>query len=84
MEHVVLHPLPLIAISDYVVRHTLRQQTGPIVGALLGQQNGREISIEYAYEVKTETEGDIVKLDVVWFDQRLEQSEFPLGMPSGF
>lgn len=83
MEHIVLHPLPLIAISDYVVRHTLRQQTGPVVGALLGQQNGREISIEYAYEVKTETDGDIVKLDVVWFDQRLEQSEFPSGVPPG-
>lgn len=75
MEHVVLHPLPLIAISDYVVRHTLRQQQGPVVGALIGQQNGREISIEFAYEVKIEMDGDAVKLDVVWFDQRLEQSK---------
>lgn len=74
MDHVTLHPLPLIAISDYVVRHTLRQQPGPVVGALLGQQNGREISIEFAYEVKTVIEGDSVKLDVVWFEQRLEQS----------
>lgn len=74
MDHVTLHPLPLIAISDYVVRHTLRQQPGPVVGALLGQQNGREISIEFAYEVKTIIEGDSVKLDVVWFEQRLEQS----------
>lgn len=75
MEHVVLHPLPLIAISDYVVRHTLRQQEGPVVGALIGQQNGREISIEFAYEVKTEMNGSTVKLDAAWFDQRLEQSE---------
>lgn len=77
MEHVILHPLPLIAISDYVVRHTLRKLQGPVVGALLGQQNGREVSIEFAYEVKTlvEDSGD-VKLDLVWFDQRLEQSTF--------
>lgn len=75
MEHVILHPLPLIAISDYVVRHTLRKLEGPVVGALLGQQNGREVSIEFAYEAKTETLGDGVKLDLAWFDERLEQSE---------
>lgn len=75
MEHVILHPLPLIAISDYVVRHTLRKLEGPVVGALLGQQNGREVSIEFAYEAKTETAGDGVKLDMSWFDERLEQSE---------
>ncbi|KAJ4387201.1 hypothetical protein N0V93_007790 [Gnomoniopsis smithogilvyi] len=73
MEHVILHPLPLIAISDYVVRHTLRKLNGPVVGALLGQQNGREVSIEFAYEVKTETTGDKVMLDSAWFDERLEQ-----------
>lgn len=75
MEHVILHPLPLIAISDYVVRHTLRQQTGPVVGALFGQQNGREISIEFAYEVLTVMHGGNVTLDSVWFDTRLEQSK---------
>ncbi|KUI68251.1 COP9 signalosome complex subunit 6 [Cytospora mali] len=73
MESVILHPLPLIAISDYVVRHTLRQQTGPVVGALFGQQNGREISIEFAYEVQTLTNGDEVTLEPVWFETRLEQ-----------
>lgn len=79
MEHVILHPLPLISISDYVVRHTLRQQFGPVVGALLGQQNGREISIENAYEVKTIVDGESFKLDVVWFEERLEQSEYFLS-----
>lgn len=78
MESVILHPLPLIAISDYVVRHTLRQQTGPVVGALFGQQNGREISIEFAYEVQTLTNGDEVTLEPVWFETRLEQSKFTL------
>lgn len=76
MEHVILHPLPLIAISDYVVRHTLRKLKGPVVGALLGQQNGREVSIEFAYEVKTGTVGDRIKLDLPWFDERLEQSKY--------
>lgn len=75
MEHVILHPLPLIAISDYVVRHTLRQQPGPVIGALLGQQNGREISIETAYEVKIIAIDDNFNLDVVWFEERLEQSK---------
>lgn len=74
MDRATLHPLPLIAISDYVTRHTLRQQPGPVIGTLLGQQNGREISIEIAYEVKTIIEGESVKLDVVWFEERLEQS----------
>lgn len=76
MEHVILHPLPLIAISDYVVRHTLRKLEGPVVGALLGQQNGREVSIEFAYEIKTETVGDRIRLDLPWFDERLEQSKY--------
>lgn len=73
MESVILHPLPLIAISDYVVRHTLRQLTGPVVGALFGQQNGREISIEFAYEVQTLTNGDEITLEPLWFETRLEQ-----------
>ena len=47
-----LHPLVLLTISDYITRHTLTHQTQPIVGALLGQQNGREITIEVAYDVR--------------------------------
>lgn len=78
MEHVILHPLPLIAISDYVVRHTLRQLSGPVVGALFGQQKGREISIEFAYEVLTLVDGDKVTLDMVWFDERIEQGKLPI------
>lgn len=48
--HAVLHPLVLLNISDYITRHTLRDQQTPIVGALLGQQNGREITIEHAFD----------------------------------
>ncbi|RCI08545.1 hypothetical protein L249_8928 [Ophiocordyceps polyrhachis-furcata BCC 54312] len=46
----VLHPLVLLGISDYIARHGLRNQKGPIVGALLGQQNGREITIEHVFD----------------------------------
>ena len=70
-----LHPLVLLTISDYITRHTLRQQTQPIVGALLGQQNGREVSIEHAYEVKILSDPTTLepKLDLAWFVDRLQQ-----------
>ncbi|MCJ1416461.1 hypothetical protein MMC32_002799 [Xylographa parallela] len=71
-----LHPLVLLTISDYITRHTLRRQTQPIVGALLGQQNGREVSIEHAYEVKLVRgeDGDVDwTLCHEWFQERLQQ-----------
>ena len=73
-----LHPLVLLTISDYITRHTLRKQTQPIVGALIGQQNGREITIEHAYEAKLlASAGDFSasewQLDQAWFDERLQQ-----------
>lgn len=75
MESVILHPLPVICIGDYVTRHHLREQPGPIVGALFGQQNGREVTIEFAYEAQTLVDGDQVTLEPSWFETRLEQSE---------
>ena len=73
----VLHPLVLLTISDYITRHTLRQQGGPIIGALLGQQNGREITVEHAFECHVrevpEVEGGYL-LDNDKFSARLEQS----------
>lgn len=75
----VLHPLVLLTISDYITRHTLRQQPGPIVGALLGQQNGRDITIEHAFECHTlqapAEDGEFI-LDATKFSARLEQSMF--------
>ena len=71
-----LHPLVLLTISDYITRHSLRRQTQPIVGVLLGQQSGRDVSFEHAFEVKLESAssstGD-VQLDSAWFDERLGQ-----------
>ncbi|KAI1409408.1 hypothetical protein F5Y13DRAFT_193414 [Hypoxylon sp. FL1857] len=69
----VLHPLVLLTISDYITRHTLREQEGPIVGALIGQQNGREITIEHAFECATKRKDGEVILDAEWFGQRLDQ-----------
>ncbi|KFY80450.1 hypothetical protein V499_00688 [Pseudogymnoascus sp. VKM F-103] len=66
---VALHPLVLLTISDYITRHTLRNQTGPIIGALLGQQNGREVTVEHAFECKVQG-GSI---DPEWFTTRLQQ-----------
>ncbi|KAH7198117.1 uncharacterized protein B0J16DRAFT_352831 [Fusarium flagelliforme] len=72
----VLHPLVLLTISDYITRHTLRQQNGPIIGVLLGQQNGREITIEHAFEAHTRQEPNVqggYLLDGDRFSTRLEQ-----------
>lgn len=67
-----LHPLVLLTVSDYITRHTLRQQEGPIVGAIFGQQNGRNFTLEHAFECKLTTSGD-TPLDSEWFMTRLEQ-----------
>ncbi|KAL1982271.1 hypothetical protein VTN96DRAFT_1580 [Rasamsonia emersonii] len=72
--HVQLHPLVLLTISDHITRHTARQQQDPIVGALLGQQQGREISLEYAFECHTITgPNDEILLHQTWFEERVKQ-----------
>lgn len=75
--HVLLHPLVLLNISDHITRHGVRQQAGPIVGALLGQQQGRNISLEHVFECKLDSHGEDVVLDLSWFDTRLKQCTFP-------
>jgi hypothetical protein len=72
-----LHPLVLLTISDCITRHTLRQQTGPVVGAIIGQQNGQEITMEVAFQAKLKANGagDIV-LDAEWFNKRLEDCTY--------
>ncbi|KAF2477395.1 uncharacterized protein BDR25DRAFT_249334 [Lindgomyces ingoldianus] len=68
-----LHPLVLLTISDSITRHTLRQQKGPVAGAILGQQNGQEITMEVAFQAKLKEndDGDVV-LDDEWFSKRLD------------
>lgn len=72
---VLLHPLVLLTISDHITRHHVRKQEGPILGALLGQQKGREISLEHAFECNTVKGGDAyeILLHQTWFEERLKQ-----------
>lgn len=68
-----LHPLVLLTISDCISRHTLRQQPGPVVGAILGAQNGQEVTMEVAFQAKLKSSDDgEVTLDDEWFSKRLE------------
>jgi len=75
--HIQLHPLVLLTISDCITRYTIREFSGPIVGAVLGQQNGREVTMEVAFEAKliTQEDGEIL-LDEAWFKARLEQCRY--------
>lgn len=69
-----LHPLALLTISDYITRHTVQRRNGAVVGALLGQQNGRVISLEHAFECDVfEGDYDNLTLEEDWFNQRLVQ-----------
>jgi COP9 signalosome complex subunit 6 len=68
-----LHPLVLLTISDYITRHTLRSQSGPVLGAVIGQQSGRNYTLEHAFECKTVEQNGQILLDSEWFRQRLEQ-----------
>ncbi|KAK4226164.1 hypothetical protein QBC38DRAFT_481121 [Podospora fimiseda] len=76
---VVLHPLPLLEISDSITRSYLRQlkpseYRGAVVGALLGQQNGRQITIEASFSCKNHKNDDgFFDLDKTWFAERLTQ-----------
>ncbi|KAL2256837.1 hypothetical protein VTK26DRAFT_1042 [Humicola hyalothermophila] len=71
---VVLHPLPLLEISDYITRAYQRGLTGAVVGALLGQQHGRQITIEHSFSCKSAKNADgNYELDEEWFKQRLDQ-----------
>lgn len=72
--HLQLHPLVLLTISDHITRHAARSQQGPIIGALLGQQNGREITVEHAFEcVVVEGPNGEAQLPSDWFVERVKQ-----------
>ncbi len=73
-----LHPLVLLTISDCITRHTLRQQTGPVVGAIIGAQDGQNITMEVAFQAKlvASQDGEVV-LDDEWFSKRLEDCACP-------
>ena len=70
--NVQLHPLVLLTISDYITRHTLRGQQGIIVGAIIGQQQGRNFTLEHAFECKLAESSNDDILDGAWFTERLD------------
>ncbi|KAL4909400.1 hypothetical protein BDW74DRAFT_146496 [Aspergillus multicolor] len=72
--HIQLHPLVLLTISDHITRHAARSQQGPIIGALLGQQNGRQITVEHGFEcvVEISPTGEAQLLNE-WFVERVKQ-----------
>jgi len=74
--HIQMHPLVLLTISDHITRHAARQQRDPIIGAILGQQNGREITLEHAFEcpITTESNGKVL-LPASWFEERVKQCQ---------
>ncbi|KAK5061325.1 hypothetical protein LTR84_007867 [Exophiala bonariae] len=69
-----LHPLVLLTVSDHFTRHSVRKQKGPIAGALLGQQKGREITAEYAFatDLVQNSEGQWL-FDVAWMEDRVQK-----------
>ena len=69
LTQVQLHPLVILTVSDYVTRHALRQQKGPIVGAIIGAHNGRDITMEHAFECKlaARADGEVI-MDAEWFE----------------
>lgn len=72
--HIQLHPLILLTISDHITRHAARGQQGPIIGALLGQQNGRQITLEHAFEcIVIEGPNGEAQLSQEWFVERVKQ-----------
>lgn len=80
-----LHPLVLLTVSDHITRHRVRGEAGPVVGALLGQQKGRETTIEHAFSCRAipRPNGEVI-LDESWFGERLQQcmwySEYPINI----
>ncbi|KAH8911427.1 hypothetical protein BR93DRAFT_891959 [Coniochaeta sp. PMI_546] len=71
---IVLHPLPLLEISDHITRSHQRGYKGAILGALLGQQNGRQITIEYSFTIgATKGEDGRYRTDPESFIARLDQ-----------
>lgn len=75
-----LHPLVLLTASDQITRHRVRGDAGPIVGILLGQQNGREITAEHAFSAGTAKDEQTGKLifKQPWLQDRVQQCrQFP-------
>lgn len=76
-----LHPLVLLTVSDQVTRQSVRKQKGPVAGALLGQQRGREITAEHAFPVALVRgpEGRW-QFNYDWMEMRIQQCQSTGGL----
>lgn len=70
-----LHPLVLLTASDQITRHRVREETEPVVGVLLGQQKGREITAEHAFAAALVSESGKYAFNQQWLEQRTQQCE---------
>lgn len=71
-----LHPLVLLTVSDQITRQSVRKQQGPVAGALLGQQKGREITAEHAFPVAlVEASEGQWRFNEEWMETRIQQCE---------
>ncbi|KPI36948.1 COP9 signalosome complex subunit 6 [Cyphellophora attinorum] len=68
---VALHPLVLLTASDQITRSRVRGDKQPVVGVLLGQQRGREITVEHAFAAALAP--DNAGFDGEWLDTRVTQ-----------
>jgi hypothetical protein len=72
-----LHPLVLLTATDQITRHRVRGETQPVVGILLGQQKGREITAEHAFAAALEKDGTgeyVFKQP--WLEDRTQQCKY--------
>ena len=73
--NVALHPLVLLTASDQITRNRVRGSKQPTVGVLLGQQRGRQITVEHAFAAAL-TEGNN-GFNGDWLEQRTVQCKTP-------
>lgn len=70
-QKVHLHPLVLLTASDLITRHRVRELPGPVVGILLGQQQGTAITAEYAFTAIVQD--GLLEQNEAWTEKRIEQ-----------
>ncbi|PWZ01369.1 Mov34-domain-containing protein [Testicularia cyperi] len=59
-SHISLHPLPILNISEHLVRTRLQTNNAEtkVYGVLLGTQQGRDIEIQNTFEIKVDSNSD--------------------------
>jgi COP9 signalosome complex subunit 6 len=69
-----LHPLVLLTASDQITRYRVRSEKEPLVGIILGQQKGREITAEHAFVAGlVKTEAGQYTFKQPWLETRIQQ-----------